>query len=134
MWVAATLVAVAIPLQMLGFTSTCTQGADGTYLTGAVLSAPLLLAAALLAFRLGLASVRMSNSLLPSVAITLGLAVVLVALNVPVWLNVLLFGTPFGDFYSFYPANITSRLIVLASYLALPLVVVLATAWVLLRR
>lgn len=45
---AAALFLAAIPLQMLGYTGTCTQGASGPFVTGTVLSAPLLAASLLL--------------------------------------------------------------------------------------
>ena len=41
--IAFVLICVAIPLQQLGYTGTCTQGAKGPFLTGVTLSGPLLL-------------------------------------------------------------------------------------------
>ncbi len=46
--IALSMLLVAFGLQALGYTGTCTQGADGPFITGAVLSSPFLLACAVL--------------------------------------------------------------------------------------
>lgn len=116
---------VAVPLQLLGLTSTCTQGADGTFLTGAVFSTPfLLIATGLLLW----AGHRRALDLSAGV-ITLGAATVLLFLTRDVWSGALLFGTPCGEMFSFYPSAPAALLIIAGGYLLLPLLLIASAGW-----
>ena len=124
-WVLAATVAMtpAFPLQLLGFTGTCTQGSVDPFMTGAILSAPLLLGAiGLMAW--GFYTGRTSRL---SCSIATATSLALLALTREAWLNGILSGTPCGGDY---PATAIGPLaIILFSYLALPLLLAVCTAW-----
>ncbi len=116
---------VAVPLQLLGLTSTCTQGADGTFFTGAVFSTPfVLMATGLLVW----ASHRRALDLGAGV-VTLGAATALLVITRDVWSGALLFGTPCGEMFSFYPSAPATVLIIEGGYLLLPLLLIASAGW-----
>lgn len=116
---------VAVPLQLMGLTSTCTQGADGTFLTGAVFSTPFALMASGLLFW---ASYRRTPDIVAGV-ITLVAATALLFLTRDAWAGVLLFGTPCGEMFSFYPSAPATVLIIVSAYLLLPLLLIASAGW-----
>jgi hypothetical protein len=121
--VALVMVLFGMLLQLLGHVTTCTQGADGSYITGAALSfAPLLLSAFLSLKRGGAAS--QSDLWL---ILTGGAAIVTVASTNSVWVNTFRYSTPCGEGYEFSPSSFAARVLILAAYLILPLVIVIAT-------
>lgn len=107
---------VAAPLQLMGLTSTCTQGADGTFITGAILSAPFVLMATGLFFW---ASYRRRLDLTAG-AISLTAAVALVFLTRDAWIGSLMFGTPCGEVFSLYPSDPATIVVIVGAYAALP--------------
>ena len=131
---ATTLVLVAVPLQLLGLSSTCTQGADGTFITGAILSGPLLLVAASLlsvvAWRGGGAGRRW---LLWVTCAALGMLVILTR---DAWLNTILYGTPCGSDFAFYGGSDPRAVaLIVGAYVVAPIVVAsLAALGIFLRR
>lgn len=116
---------VVVPLQLLGFTGTCTQGADGPFLTGAVLSTPFVLMATGLLFW---ASYRRTLDLTAGV-VTLVAATALLFLTRDAWAGALLFGTPCGEMFSFYPSAQVTVLIIVGGYLLLPLLLIVSAGW-----
>lgn len=135
MWIAAGLMAVAFPLQLLGLTSTCTQGADGTYLAGALLSSPMLFWVAVRVVRMGFAEpTRSSGGAVATGLTVVVLTLILLSLTYTVWSNVIVFGTPCGEDSSDLPHHLERQLVVLIGYLALPLLVASATSWMLVRH
>lgn len=116
---------VAAPLQLLGLTSTCTQGADGTFLTGAVFSTPfLLMAIGLLLW----ASYRRTLDITAGV-VTLVAATALLFLTRDAWAGALLFSSPCGEMFSFYPSAPAAVLIIVGGYLLLPLLLIASAGW-----
>lgn len=116
---------VAVPLQLLGPTSTCTQGADGTFLTGAVFSTPfVLLATGLLLW----ASYRRTVDLTVGV-VALAAATTLLFLTRDAWAGTLLFGTPCGEMFSFYPSAPVAVPIIVGGYLLFPLLLIASAGW-----
>jgi hypothetical protein len=130
---ALTLVLVAVPLQLLGLGSTCTQGADGTFITGALLSSPLLLVAAVFLAVVALRRPEPSQRMLLWAS---GIAAVAMPIfGRDVWLNSLIYGTPCGrdfvDYGESYPVVIG---LIVAAYLVLPGVVAALSGFAVARR
>lgn len=123
-WAATVIIVPAIPLQLLGFTGTCTQGADGPFVTGAVLSTPLLLGAICLLLW-GLYQRRAPRLACSVLAVT---TLAMLALTREAWFNSLRFGTPCGADYA-YSSNHLPPLIILGGYLILPLLLAACAAW-----
>ncbi|MCM2399140.1 hypothetical protein NBH19_23940 [Rhizobium sp. S95] len=120
--IAGVLILIAMLLQMLGFTGTCTMGASGTLTTGAVLSSLPLGLAVYLTYR---ASKKDNSRGLPMIPASL--AVGMFCLTAPAWWSSLRFHTPCGDDYEFYSPELgADDFLFLASYLVFPLLVVLA--------
>lgn len=125
--VALILVLIAVPLQLLGYTGTCTQGGDDEALAGAVFSAPFLLVASLLMVRHLHQAVRRVPHLLAGFA-----AAGSIALTSAIWLSVLRFGN--GCLWKmeepasagFYATTFDARnALMLCSYLIFPALVIL---------
>lgn len=116
MWVAAIAICVAMPLQLMGFTGTCTQGADGPFITGVFLSAPFLLGAIYSVLQ---ARPKGASFWIGGIATAVG-SLAMIILTHSAWLGSMLYGTPCGADYS---PNERSVLIILLGYLALPLLV-----------
>ena len=124
-WAAVLATIVAVPLQLLGLTSTCTQGSSGTFVTGALLSAPFLMAALGLVLWTG----YRAKPNLSAVTIVLVGSAALLVLTRDVWVGPILFGTPCGEDYAFYPSGTDAVMIVVAGYLALPLLLIAGTVF-----
>jgi hypothetical protein len=118
------LVLVAVPLQMMGYTSTCTMGNDAPFATGAILSAPLLLAALAMLVKQALAdggNVRAGVVILTS---ALGLVCAMSA----AWLNTIRFGTACGAGFQMPDEQFDlSHMLVVFSYLILPALIIAAS-------
>jgi hypothetical protein len=124
---ALVLVLIAIPLQLLGYASTCTMGDDKPFVSAALVSALPLIWAIYLMARHRMQGATASMLRLLSAASS----VVLLGLTSGIWLNVIRFRTPCGFEYQFYDAafDITDALI-LFSYLFLPaLMAAMANPW-----
>ena len=120
---------IAIPLQVLGLSGTCTQGADFTFVTGAMLSSPFLL----LAVGFVVWSLRRPEPELKAGVLTLSAALSMLLLTNQAWVGALVFGTPCGIDFVDYPSGLPRASIVVAGYLVLPLCLVATTTWSLLR-
>lgn len=119
-WVAAGAVAIAAPLQLMGVTGTCAQGAEEPFLTGAVLSAPFLIGAIVAAWWTFRARLKARAGGIATAALALGMVV----LTRDIWLDTLLHGTPCGASYPDADTSIALVAIILLGYLALPLLVI----------
>lgn len=86
--IALVLVLVAVPLQLLGYTGTCTQGSDDEALAGAVFSAPFLLAASMVMMR----HARSDHARQVSYLLTGIIAVGMIAGTCVIWLSIFRFG------------------------------------------
>jgi hypothetical protein len=129
---ALALVLIAFPLQLLGLTSTCTQGADGTFGSGAILSGPPLLVAALLT---AMVALRLPHGRRTWLVMIGAAAAVLVSLTRSAWFNSLAYGTPCGADFAFYGSHTVTLVAIAVSYLVLPLAIVaLAVLGVTLQR
>ncbi|MET3599947.1 hypothetical protein [Martelella mangrovi] len=124
MWAAAAMIITAMPLQLLGFTGTCTQGADGTFITGSILSAPLLFIA--ICFILWASFKRTANRSAGIFAAALSL--ILLALTRNAWLGAVFHGSPCGADY-LHASGAEGLLIILGGYLALPILVTAGGLW-----
>lgn len=124
MWASAVLAVFAIPYQLLGLTSTCTQGADGSFLTGAFLSAPLLIIAVCTCIW---ALYRRPINLYASWVVLLA-PLVLLYLTQDSWLDIFRYGTPCGELYAEFGSKPLAIMIILAAYLLLPLLLVIGAA------
>ncbi len=104
--IAIFIMILAIIFQRLGTTGTCTQGADGPFMTGVVLSTPLLLLVLTLMFlSWWRTKEKPSFSYIETVylAILIGLSFYLVFLNTSIWYQTLIAGgSPCGPDYSWY--------------------------------
>jgi hypothetical protein len=116
-WVAAVTAATGLPLQLAGLGGTCTQGADGPFITGTVFSAPFLL----VAITSTLGAVRQRRADLRGAIATGLVAVATLLLCKDAFLNTLRYGSPCGEYFSFYPSDPTAALIIVGGYLVLPL-------------
>ncbi len=116
-WSAALLAIPAIPLQLLGFTGTCTQGSDDPFLAGASLSSPLLASAIGLVLWGGKArgAVRQSGAI-----VTAAMAMILLFSTRDAWIGALYAGTPCGADYTV--SHWQGQVLVLCGYLVLPVV------------
>ncbi|TNB47280.1 hypothetical protein FF124_13995 [Martelella lutilitoris] len=114
-WSAVFLVMPAVPLQLLGFTGTCTQGADGPFVTGAVLSSPLLASAIGLVLWGGMAKGALSQSGAIVVAV---MAMILLFSTRDAWFGALYAGTPCGADYD--ASHWQEQVLVIGGYLVLP--------------
>jgi hypothetical protein len=125
------LVLVAVPLQLLGYTGTCTMGDDKAAVSGALFSGLPLLIAALFSARLWRR--REAGSMFQF--LTAASAIVVIGLTSGIWLNAIRFGTPCGMEYQSYDAAFdTADALILVSYLFLPLLIAfLARPWSLRR-
>lgn len=119
-WVAAGAVAVAAPLQLIGFTDTCNEGSEQAFLIGAVLSTPFLIGAIVSAWWTFRARLRARAGAI----VTMALALALVVLTRDTWLSTLLHGTPCGRDYADNDTSLAMVAIVLLGYLVLPLLVI----------
>jgi hypothetical protein len=130
MWVAVTMATPALPLQLLGLTSTCTQGADGTFVAGAIYSAPFLLVAALSS----LWTVRLRTGASSAATVTVLVPLLMFFLTHNAWVNSLLYGSPCGEDYAgIFGSSPTNLVIILVGYLALPLLLIGSAMWAALR-
>lgn len=124
-WLAATTTVAAVPLQLLGLTSTCTQGADGSFFAGVILSAPHLvigICATCWSIYKGFASRA-------SLLVVLLVPVAMLIMTHWAWLNILQYGTPCGADYA--SSHAISAAIILAGYLLLPAILAACGAWAL---
>lgn len=123
---AAAMAAVfAAPHQLMGLTSTCTQGADGTFGTGAVISVPLLLIA------ISVTLWALHRRKVDPVAswVTLAVPLILLILTQGAWVNTLRSGTPCGEDFAFYGGSSPAMIrLILAGYLVLPLLLAISAA------
>jgi hypothetical protein len=93
------LVMIAVPLQLMGYTGTCTQGSDDAALASAIYSAPLLLVAVLLMAR---HMRRRGRRPVPYLLAGIVAAGLIASTNV-IWLGILRFGNAcVGQFESGY--------------------------------
>ena len=117
-WAGAATAAGAFPHQLMGLTSTCTQGADGTFGAGAILSAPLLL----IAIGVSLRALYQKKVHPIGSWMTLGLPLILLALTHGAWFNTLRYRTPCGEDFGFGGGSSPIMIaVILFGYLALPL-------------
>ena len=110
---------IALPLQALGYATTCTQGDSEAALVGSILSMPLLLLALVL-----LLLKRRSGSTARPMGILLCTLTLLtmLALTRDIWINTLTFGTPCGDGYQFYALGGGAWWLIVSAYLLVPTV------------
>lgn len=122
---ALVLLLVAIPLQYLGYATTCTQGTDSSFVTGAILSAlPLSLSAVLVLFSALRGPREWKIGMLLIV-----LTVTLLAMTYSIWVDTSLVGTPCGpDFAGYGWGNPTGNFVILTGYLGLPLFMLFSSA------
>jgi hypothetical protein len=101
--IACLLMLLVIPLQLLGYTDTCTQGGPDGFTNGVFVSSPLLLAVSVIVLRLRSRPVSESALMLGSLITLAVLSVVLVAMNFPL-LAEILFGSghPCGPDYAYH--------------------------------
>ncbi|KKB82556.1 hypothetical protein VW35_00245 [Devosia soli] len=125
MWAAALVTVFAIPHQLMGLTSTCTQGADGTFGTGAIFSGPLLLiAVGVTWWALNRRKVDPSASW-----VTLAVPLILLVLTQGAWVNTLQHGTPCGEDFAWYGGSSPAMvMLILVGYLVLPLCLAISAA------
>ena len=128
---AFTLVLVAIPLQFLALGTTCTQGADAPFISGSILSGPVLVAALLLALVALRRPVAGQRPWLWASGIA---AILLPAITHDAWLNSLFYRTPCGSNFVFYGSDPGVNALIVVAYLALPVVVASLAALGLVRR
>ena len=128
-WAALLATIVALPLQVLGLTSTCTQGADGTFTTGALFSSPFLLIA------LGLVGwwMRTRESSVAAVPLVAVVSVLMLALTHQAWVGTLVYGTPCGEYFAMYPSGSVRGSLIVGAYLVLPLLLVAGAGYAALR-
>ena len=107
---------LTIPIQMLGYATTCTQGDSGSALTGSVISGMLLFAMAVFLLRRGASNELGAISLVVTAILLVGT----LALTFSIWLGTIRYGTPCGADFEFYALELPDRVIILFSYLALP--------------
>ena len=125
MWTAAAVSVFAIPHQLMGLTSTCTQGADGTFASGAIISGPLLL----MAVGVSLWALHRKKFDPSASWVTLAVPLILLVLTQGAWINTLRFGTPCGEDFAFYGGSSPAMmLLILAGYLVLPLFLAISAA------
>lgn len=125
MWAAVAVSVFAVPHQLMGLTSTCTQGADGTFGSGAAISAPLLLVA------VGVNLWALHRRKVDPIAslMTLAVPLILLVLTQDAWINTLRFGTPCGEDFAFYGGSSPVMIwIILVGYLLLPLILAICGA------
>jgi hypothetical protein len=121
------LLLIAGFFQMLGSSSTCTQGADGTFISGAILSMPLLLVVAVCLLRMPIS--RSLGSRVGYIGLAL-LTVTLLAATSSIWLNLLRFGTPCGEEHAWMGGSQPStQALILGGYLLLPLFIAALSCW-----
>ncbi|QQM32298.1 hypothetical protein JET14_09275 [Martelella lutilitoris] len=120
-WSAGIVALPALPLQLLGFTGTCTQGADGPFVTGAVLSSPFL-AGAICLVLWGMAKGVVSPS---GAIVTLAVAAVMLFLTRQAWLGAVFSGTPCGAGYG--ARHWQGQVLVLGGYLVLPAILLVCS-------
>lgn len=129
-WIVAVAAGTALPLQLQGLTSTCTQGADGTFGTGAIFSAPFLLAA--MGFTLWAPRGRWSGSVGAGIVTALVLLAMLL-LTRDAWVSTWLHGTPCGQDLALYSSSAPMVVIILGGYLILPSLLLLCVVWMTFR-
>lgn len=125
MWAAAIIAVFAIPHQLMGLTSTCTQGADSTFTTGAILSAPLLIIAVCVTLW-----ALYRGKVDPNAGwVTLAIPLILLILTQDAWMNTLRYGTPCGEDFAYYAGSSLAMIqLILAGYLVLPLLLAISAA------
>ena len=126
------LVLVSIPLQLLGFTGTCTQGADGGFGAGALLSGPLLALAACICFWSIWRLRSIADEPLAGITALLAAApaVILLITNRDAWWGIFLYGTACGENYRDYSSGFgAANILIVSAYLFLPLVLVGLLVW-----
>lgn len=124
-WVGVATAIGALPHQLMGLASTCTQGADGTFAAGAIFSGPLLLIAAGVTWR----ALHLRKSIPSASWVTLAVPITLLILTKDAWLNTLRYGTPCGEeFVAYGGSSPATVVIILVGYLLLPLLLALSTA------
>jgi hypothetical protein len=131
MWASAVFVLVAIPLQWAGLSSTCTQGADGTFVTGAFLSAPFLVAALVLTIG---ARLKLTATAVASFAIV-SLICVMMGLTASARFGTLEYGSPCGaDYAGLFSSSLPARIEIVGAYVVLPLLLAAVALWIALSR
>lgn len=124
-WAGGATAVGAFPHQLMGLTSTCTQGADGTFGAGALISGPLLLIAVGATWQ----ALRV-RKVVPSASwVILTLPTTLLVLTKDAWVNTLRYGTPCGEDFTGYGGSSPAMVvIILLGYLLLPLLLALSAA------
>jgi hypothetical protein len=127
------LLIIAIPLQVFGYATTCTQLADGSFITGAILSAlPLGLSISLVLFKAFTAPNRATGVLF--MLVTLGMMFT----TSSIWANTIFIGTPCGPDFAedleLYGPNELGNAIIIAGYFLLPAVMLVAAALLAFRQ
>lgn len=112
---------LVLTIQFLGHATTCTQGDSDSAMVGAIYSGPLLIVLiGLIVYRLW---VRRETSYVPYIVIAV--LVGSTTLNFDIWFDTFVYATPCGEFFRGYAIAIGSRVVILSSYVALPLLVML---------
>gem|GEM_PF-2401451 len=123
---------LCMPIQLLGYVTTCTQGASGSFLTGATYSAPLLLLSLIVLTR----KLNQKDDLnapwwlIPTACLLL----LTLVLTRDIWFDTLVYGSPCGPDYVGSPVTIGNGAIITIAYLALPLANVGFCMWLLVRQ
>lgn len=108
---------IALPLQVLGYATTCTQGDSGSAIAGSLFSTPLLILSLALLLR-----AQFGGPSRPPRAVLNALALVLMLMTTKgIWLNTLMFGTPCGEDFTFYGIESHGWWLIVLAYLVLPI-------------
>jgi hypothetical protein len=119
---ALSLVILAVPLQLLGLTSTCTQGANGTFISGSLLSGPLLIVATIMvAWKTWSPSLDTPGRARLVLSLLVLAPIAMMAGTWWAWWNVLADGHPCGADYVSWDSGIeVDDVLVLIAYAVLP--------------
>lgn len=129
--IALALFMLAMPLQLLGYATTCTQATDNSFVTGAMLSAlPLVLSVAIV-----LSSALRGSQGWQIGIVLIALTAILLTATGSIWVDTIRYGTPCGpDFVGYGWEHPTNNFVILAGYLWLPLFVLVSAMLLVWRR
>jgi hypothetical protein len=119
---------LALPLQVLGYATTCTMGDSDSAITGSLLSAPLLVLALLLLLWALVKNARRARPVATALVLTATLV-----LTSGIWFNTALFNTPCGPDFVDYANSGSDVGLILAFYVGLPVLNIALCLMVFLR-
>lgn len=125
MWAAVAVAAFSVPHQLMGLTSTCTQGADSSFGSGAITSGPLLV----IAIGMALWALHGRKVDLTASVVVLAVPLILMILTHSAWINTLRYGTPCGEDFVFYGSSSPAMIsLIVVGYLVLPVFLAVTAA------